>query len=313
MNNSAIIETIKTELAEANPDTLVHLLEILRQSKQKQFSVSEGERTIALPFQEKAPAIQLLQFKGENLPYETIEKLSVKERGAMQRRLKEQNKKWLQEKYASLNAVWLMVMDGQILAWGKTTKNYPKPAKITEICRKTGKYPFIFINDNVMAIEESASAWHPLEDNDFYPTVPVSFNSDLGKASLIADFDTGSALSFVNFDFLLARKVVHHEIDEYIENSVHLNQPYECSLKTVTVTMALKSGEAVSLETEVYCVENWSNSPFVKINPNRIALIGRNLLLQFKLSTLLNFDKRQTGILLSPPKRGRKKRNQNSV
>jgi len=231
----------------------------------------------------------------------------------MQRRLKELNRKWLQEKFSSLNAVWLMVMDGQILAWGKTTKNYPKPAQIMELCQKTGKYPFIFINDDAMAIEESFSGWNQIKAHDFYPTVPVTLNSDSGSAKLIADFDTGSAFSFVNYDFLLTHKVVQHEFKEYVENSVHLGQPYECILKTVTATMTTISGEAVSLKADVYCVENWPKRPFVKINPKRIALVGRNLLLELKLCTLLNFDRRQTEIMLSPPKRGRKKKNQKSV
>jgi len=173
MNHTTIIETIKTELVEANPDTLAYLLEVLRQAKQRDFSSPEMDTAILPSFQQWVVPIQSPRFQGENLPHEAIEKLSVKERGAMQRRLKELNRKWLQEKFSSLNAVWLMVMDGQILAWGETTKNYPKPAQITELCRKTGKYPFIFINDDAMAIEESSSGWSRIKANDFYPTVPV--------------------------------------------------------------------------------------------------------------------------------------------
>jgi hypothetical protein len=65
-----------------------------------------------------------------------------------------------------------MVIDGQVQAWGKTMKDYPQPKQIMEICRKTGKYPFIFIDDDRMAIEESASVWHGLDADDFYQNQP---------------------------------------------------------------------------------------------------------------------------------------------
>jgi hypothetical protein len=69
---------------------------------------------------------------------------------------KEQNNEWLREKFANLKALWIMVVDGQIKAWEKIMKDYPQPEQIMEICRNTGKYPFIFIDDDRMAIEESA-------------------------------------------------------------------------------------------------------------------------------------------------------------
>jgi hypothetical protein len=311
MSTIAIIETIKTELVEANPDTLAHLLEILRTSKQKDFL--PPKTTTLSPHPQRAVPAQSSRFLGENLPYEKIEKMSIKERGAMQRRLKEQNREWLQEKFTSLNALWLMIVDGEIIAWGATKKDYPKPTRIMEICQQTGKYPFIFIKDSAMAIEESSSVWNRVDANDFYPTIPLSLNSDSGSATLIADFDTGAASSFVNYDFLLAHKVVQRNTGEYIQDSVHLSQAYECISKDLTVTMTAISGEVITVETELYCVEDWARSPFVKINPKRLALIGRDLLLELKLCALLNFDRRQTQIMLSPPKRGRKKKNQKSV
>jgi len=313
MNHTAIIETIKTELVEANPDTLAYLLEVLRQSKQRDFLSTEIDAASLPSFQQWVAPVQPPRFRGENLPWEAIEKLSIKERGAMQRWLKELNKAWLEEKFASLNALWLMIVDGEVIASGTTKKDYPKPARISEICRQTEKYPFIFINDNALTIEESSSAWNRIGATDFYPTIPLSLNSDSGSAALIADFDTGSASSFADYDFLLAHNVVQRDDREYVEDSVHLSQAYEFISKTVTIKMTTNSGKEVALETDVYCVENWARSPFVKINSQRLALIGRDLLLEFKLCALLNFDRRQTQIMLSPPKRGRKKRNQKSV
>jgi hypothetical protein len=191
-----MIATINSELKGADAETLGLLLDVLQKFKQG-FSKPLQKPAGAMPHSanQKTALPQRLKFIGENLPFEAIEKLSIKERGALQRSLKEQNKAWLREKFAALNALWVMVLDGQVKAWGKTMKDYPQPEQIMEICRSTGKYPFIFIADDRMAIEESTSAWHRLEAGDYYPTVPVTLKSDSGTANLAADFDTGLPIS----------------------------------------------------------------------------------------------------------------------
>jgi hypothetical protein len=192
MNHESMIATINAELKEANTETLSLLLDVLSKSKQKPLILPEsGSDVIKQASNKKAESSRTLEFNGENLPLDAIEKLSVKERGALQRSLKEQNKEWLREKFAALNALWLMVVDGEVRAWGKSMKDYPQLEQILEICRSTGKYPFIFINDDRMAIEESASVWHKLDADDYYPTLPLTLWSDAGTAWLVADFDKG--------------------------------------------------------------------------------------------------------------------------
>jgi len=98
------------------------------------------------------------QFIGENLPFDQNRKLSIKERATNKLRLKNKNREWLLQKFKALHAAWLMVIDGQITASGKTLSDYPTPEQLLEVCHRTGKFPFLFINDEVMAIEESNSA-----------------------------------------------------------------------------------------------------------------------------------------------------------
>jgi len=83
-----------------------------------------------------------------------------KERAANKLRLKNQNREWLLQKFKALRVAWLMVIDGQITASGKTLSDYPTPEQLLEVCHRTGKFPFLFINDELMAIEESGSVWH---------------------------------------------------------------------------------------------------------------------------------------------------------
>ncbi|MCI0691780.1 hypothetical protein L0337_07190 [candidate division KSB1 bacterium] len=306
-----MIATINSELKGADVETLGLLLEVLQKSKQG-FSKPLQKLSDAMPHSanQKTALSQQLKFIGENLPFEAIEKLSIKERGALQRSLKEQNKEWLREKFTTLNALWVMVLDGQVKAWGKNMKDYPQPEQIMEVCQNTGKYPFIFIDDDRMAIEEVSSVWHELDADDYYPTVPVILKSDSGTANLVADFDTGSPFTFVSYDLLLGAQVVQRRSGEYVEDAIHLGKAYQCVAKTVYVEMSAVSQKTRTFVTTVYCVDDWGGSPFVKINPNRTALIGRNLPLDLELNVLLQFGKRRTEIIASTSKqnKGKKKK-----
>jgi hypothetical protein len=44
------------------------------------------------------------------------------------------------------------------------------------------------------------------------------------------------------------------------------------------------------------CVENWRHSPFVAINPNRTALVGRGTMLKLQPMVGLDFANRQTEV-----------------
>jgi hypothetical protein len=258
MSHESMIATINSELKGADAETLGLLLEVLRKSK---LSSSKPPQKLsdAMPHSsnQKTALSQQLKFTGENLPFEAIEKLSIKERGALQRSLKEQNKEWLRENFAALNALWVMVLDGQVKAWGKTMKDYPQPEQIMEVCQNTDKYPFIFIDDDRMAIEEVSSVWHKLDADDYYPTVPIILKSDSGTANLVADFDTGSPFSFESYDLLLDAQVVQRRSGEYVEDAIHLGEPYQCVAKIVYVEMSAVPKKTRTFATTVYCVDDW--------------------------------------------------------
>jgi hypothetical protein len=78
--------------------------------------------------------------------------------------------------------------------------------------------------------------------------------------------------------------------------------------KTVYVEMSAVPKKTRPFATTVYCVDDWEGSPFIKINPNRTALIGRNLPLDLELNILLQFGKRRTEIITPTVKRQKEKR-----
>jgi len=160
MSDEAILETIKAELDAADAATLKSIWQNLREAKQK------------VRISPEVAHKGTLQFSGENHPFDPNRQLSLKERAANKLRLKNQNRAWLLQKFKALRAAWLMVIDGQITASDRTLSDYPTSEELLEVCHRTGKFPFLFINDEVLAIEESSSIWHPtIEPEDFYPIV----------------------------------------------------------------------------------------------------------------------------------------------
>jgi len=288
MASELMIETIKAELEAADAATLRSIWQNLRQARQELAMLSEIAND------------KSSEFIGENPLFDLNRKISFKERASQKKQLKIQNRGWLLQKFKTLPAAWLMVVDGEIIASGKTLSDYPKPEQILAVCHRTGKLPFLFINEEVLAVEESSSVWQTTsEPHDYYPTVPVKLRSDSGEAAVIGDLDTGAIPTFVNYDFLVQQNVIQFEAYEDAELSRHLNQAYEYLPRSVVIEITLASGEVRSQETTIACVADWHDSPFVRINNHRIALVGREVFLKLKPSLLLNFENRQTEILSS--------------
>jgi len=78
---------------------------------------------------------------------------------------------------------------------------------------------------------------------------------------------------------------------------LHLSQRFAYVAKWLQVELSPNSGAARNLLARIFCVSNWNLSPFVALNPNRTALIGRDILLELKPQVLLDFAKRQTEIV----------------
>jgi len=295
MSHAILLEDIRTELEQLDDAALQSIRQIIDRAKRPRFRAPEIGRRPTVPLIDLE---EPLPFVGENLTPKEHERLSLKERGMLKMRLKERNQQWLQENFAARRAAWLVVIDGKIIASGRSLRNQPMQPQILKICRRTGKFPFVFINDDFLAIEENASTWHTTTTpKDFYPTVPITFSSDSGAVQIVGDFDTGSAHIFANYDFLIAQNVIQPQAGDDTGVSRHLSRSFLYVTKFLRFTLSAKSDLPRAAEAKVYCVLDWHASPFVNINPNRTALIGRDMMLELKPRVLLDFDKRQTEIV----------------
>lgn len=166
MNHATMLKHIKAELDQVDEETLLSVWSVINQAKSRSSALKK-------PDSDSAPS-QPLKFVGENLTPEEFERLSLKERAMLNWRVKEQNYAWLQEQFAALNAAWLVVVDGEVIASGKTLENEPLSPQLSKICRRTGKFPFIFTNDKFMLIEEGIPSWHTtIQADGFYPALSV--------------------------------------------------------------------------------------------------------------------------------------------
>ncbi|MCI0694059.1 hypothetical protein L0337_18880 [candidate division KSB1 bacterium] len=298
MNREAIIANVKKKYADADEATIDAVLRTLQETKFDWRLPDQPSEAETMAHQAARSSAPKRQFVGEHLSLEEYRKLSLEERGELKRRLKEQNRQWLEEKFSSLHAAWLMVLDGEIIATGDSMLDYPRVEKIREIGSRYGKRPFIFVNDLFIAIEENHVSWHPtVYRHDFYPVVPMTLRANSNSIEVAADFDTGAAASFADYDLLLSHAIIEPSDDGEGERAEHLGRVFKFVSMPVLIEIKLSSGEIVSRELPISCVPDWKASPFTRINPHRTALAGRDLFLELQPSILLDFANCRTKLV----------------
>jgi hypothetical protein len=132
------------------------------------------------------------KFSGRNITLEEYKALPREEKSRYHDEAEELNWRWVQKQLNSLQAKWIMVVDGQVVSHGATLKNFPGREDIVKICERTGKYPFAFFSPRIFAIEELSNPWHTTKDaGDAYPALSISLLGNNNRVQTEADFDTG--------------------------------------------------------------------------------------------------------------------------
>ncbi len=125
----------------------------------------------------------LRKFKGENPTLNEYETFSIQQQCELQDTVAKRNELWVKQKFTELNATWLFVIDGDIIAYGPDLSSYPEDDFIDFICKQMGKFPFVFIDDGRELLIEEEIAWHKTSrEKDWYPT--LEYKSQLKFLSL---------------------------------------------------------------------------------------------------------------------------------
>jgi len=135
-----LVQEIATKVKIADESTISAVLELL------------VEHGCELPEHlEESP-----EFEGENPTLSEYEKLSLHQQCELQDAAANRNKSWIKQKYSELNATWLFVIDRDVVAYGSDLSSYPEDEFIDSMCQRTGKFPFVFIDERELLIEEGS-------------------------------------------------------------------------------------------------------------------------------------------------------------
>jgi hypothetical protein len=238
-------------------------------------------------------------FRTRNLSLEEYKRLSDSERSYFHALAREENKSWIESRMQEHEAGWMVVIDGRVITHGKSLDDYPDEAEIRKICKKTGEFPFVFVSDLLLTVEEGMTSWHQTaHPDDYYPTLGLRLLS-LNRArtiEVVADFDTGALGTFAELDRLVSSGIIETSLFDVPHIAVHLNRRYSYILKHMLVQIDRSIEHRHEMLETVICVRDWHEGPFAQINPSREALVGRHLPAKLSLRLNLDFAARRTDV-----------------
>jgi hypothetical protein len=268
--------------------------EILAEVEKRMGALDERTKqavTLALQLAEQHG---LPKWQGENPTWDEWQRMSEEERQAAMDELEQRNRVWLEWMRRTLQVEWLLVVDGKVIRYGASWNEYPSDDALEALIQQLGKVPLLFAADPL--IEETA--WSPTRyPDDFYPTLSVTFQGLAGqRITLVADFDTGSRHTFADADLLQRQGVIHLLPTTLWAVGWHLNRPFRYTPKSLIVILTAADGAQKTASQTILCVRNWQQSPFVAVNPNRTALVGRSLCLATQVKITLDFAQQVTSV-----------------
>jgi hypothetical protein len=236
-------------------------------------------------------------FVSHNITPEEYEALPRVEKRRYLAEAEKLNERWIANHFNSLNAKWIVVVDGQVLMHGSTLDSYPEDEDFFALCEKTGKFPFVFISPRVFDIEERPTVWHKTKElDDAYPALSIAVLSKNKRFDTEADLDTGAVDCYCSLELLTANGIVKLHSKEFEYTSEHLSRPFIYFIKPLWLELIDDAGTSRKWRTSIICVADWKQSPLTAINPNRTFLLGRSVLFNLRPRIILDFDARLTEV-----------------
>jgi hypothetical protein len=183
---------------------------------------------------------------------------------------------------------FLVLCDRKVIL--RTAKE-PSDEEIRELEKKHGRACYIIGQDFIEEVD-----WSFLPCNDYYPTIELTLGStnwtedDVFKKGLkvVADFDTGNqGIAVFSRQNLSFSEQAKHKL----RRKTHLNRPYHYELTSMKIGLKDVHGKTRCIVKECYGVLYWNQrdkNPFIIQNPNRKALVGRDLMMNFPFELTLS-------------------------
>jgi hypothetical protein len=187
------------------------------------------------------------------------------------------------EELRKRSAAWIVLVGDRVVADSKEIGPCPSADEVLAMGEREDRVAFLFEAPLVEEIP-STSQWAPVAANDAYPTVPLTIDGE----ALAADLDTGSHATFVN------GKHLRHKVTTWFEGR-HLGQAFHWTPGRVQFAVSA-GGTRLEREVPTRFVHDWDESPFVRINAKRKALVGRDFMRAFGLRLRLSTPELATSI-----------------
>jgi CheY-like chemotaxis protein len=167
------------------------------------------------------------------------------------------------EAIATQNLAWVAICGDDIVETGNGMETFPDDGELDRLDQKYQKAPFAYARP---VISEESGAGLLLEQ---YPECQIKVHT-WGKAN----FDTGTNQTLVSED-LCAGSV------SGLQHNEHQGQRYEYGFRRESITLRCADSETVEdigpFNMAVAVVFDWLESPWVAVNPDRSALLGRDI------------------------------------
>lgn len=235
-------------------------------------------------------------FIGENLPPDAYRSLNWQEKCGLQCAVVKMNKEWIRRRLEEKGAAWLVVVNGDVVGSSPRLDEYPGEAEVLQICGERGRFPFVFVDDRLMMVEELSSPWSQTRrSDDRYPTARIEITHEgLRSGALLADMDTGAYPVFLRWQLASDLGLVQESPWDILQRADHPAGQFIYVFKRLSVGLLADDGTLREARLAVSCVHTWE--PFLDQNPNRVALVGRELLNRLKPTVILSFADQVTKV-----------------
>lgn len=186
---------------------------------------------------------------------------------------------------AARGAVWLVLVGDDVVLTSNDPLAIPSPEDVLRLGEPKGLVAYLFEAPMIEEVPPPVAPWTALDGQDRYPTIPLSIEG----TTIVADLDTGSFGTLIDADLAPVSGGTWF-------SGRHLGQSYFWAPARADIEIACARDGSVTKAMALRCVRDWKASPFVRINPKRAALVGRDLLRAFSLTLVLRSREAETEI-----------------
>lgn len=192
----------------------------------------------------------------------------------------------------------VVICDGEIVLESRDVEGISNEA-VERLAKERKKPCYVFSAPDV--VEDSI--WTPINNNDFYPTLPVyvgTENSDeaeiLETNPIYADLDTGNpSYKIFSANELIEPLTSFTSLEMGIAE--HLKRDYIYFRKTAKICVKDVSGNVNSIVCIIRVIRDWEGCALLQASPNRKGFIGRDILRALGIRLKLDPLEKTTRIL----------------